>query len=102
MANAQKPRKHTIYMDVQTFSVQNWVNVILLLSTASTHLATKLLVRTLFYRHDDYIMGRVLPEYTSTMLQPVISHMVARATTCILFVHTLLKRFGHSPPLTVS
>ena len=56
-------------MDTKHFAIQDWVaNDILILRQISTHdneadTMTKNLARSLFYRHKEYMMGKVLPEY---------------------------------------
>ena len=70
MANAQKPTKRSKHMEVKTFILQDWVERdILVLERIATadnfaDVFTKAQGRTLFYRHMDFIMGRVRPEYT--------------------------------------
>jgi deoxyuridine 5'-triphosphate nucleotidohydrolase len=69
MANAQKPTKRTRHMDIKTFALQDWVKRDLLclqrINTGDNYAdaMTKSLGRTLFYRHMNFIMGRIVPEY---------------------------------------
>ena len=69
MANSGQPTKHTRHIDTKHFAIQDWVaNDILILRQISTHdneadTMTKNLARSLFYRHKEYMMGKVLPEY---------------------------------------
>ena len=69
MANAQKPTKRTRHMDIKTFGIQDWVQRDLLslqrINTADNYAdaMTKALGRTLFYRHVNYIMGKIVPTY---------------------------------------
>ena len=71
MANAGQPTKRTRHMDTKFFAIQHWVDTDLLTlqridtSDNESDTMTKNLVRTLFYRHQDYIMGRVIPEYVT-------------------------------------
>ncbi len=70
MANAQKPTSRTRHMDIRYFSLAEWVErdlMILERIHTSINVAdhmTKILDRTLFYRHVDYIMGHVPPSYS--------------------------------------
>ena len=69
MANAQKPTKRTKHMDTRHFALQDWVNRDLLtlkhITTQDNYAdaMTKALSTTLFYRHMDFIQGRVIPAY---------------------------------------
>ena len=56
-------------MDTKHFAIQDWVESdILILHQISTHdneadTMTKNLGRTLFYRHKEYMMGKIVPNY---------------------------------------
>eukprot|EP00804_Cyclotella_cryptica_P011890 CCRYP_004389-RB/>CCRYP_004389-RB protein AED:0.60 eAED:0.60 QI:0/-1/0/1/-1/0/1/0/168 len=69
MANAQKPTSRTRHMDIRYFALADWVERdIMVLQRVHTSInmadhMTKLLDRTLFYRHIDYIMGHIPPIY---------------------------------------
>ena len=69
MANADQPTKRTRHMDTKHFAIQHWVNTdLLFLKRIGTNdnesdVMTKNVGRTLFYRHIDYMMGKVIPEY---------------------------------------
>ncbi len=70
MANVQKPTSRTQHMDIWYHILCEWVerNLIVLERVDTTineadHF-TKVLPRTLFHRHIDYIMGHVPPEYS--------------------------------------
>jgi hypothetical protein len=69
MANAQRPTKRTRHMDIKTFGLQDWVKRDLLclkrIATADNYsdAMTKNVGRTLFYRHMNFIMGRIVPAY---------------------------------------
>ena len=69
MANAGQPTKRTRHMDTKYFAIQHWVHTDLInlhrinTSDNESDTMTKNLPRTLFYRHQDYLMGRVIPEY---------------------------------------
>jgi hypothetical protein len=70
MANAQKPTTRTRHMDIRYFALADWVERdLIFLERIDTSIneadhMTKILDRTLFYRHVDYIMGRVPPTYS--------------------------------------
>ena len=72
MANAGQPTKRTRHMDTKYFAIQHWVDTDLInllricTSDNESGAMTKNLPRTLFYRHQDYLMGRVIPEYVTT------------------------------------
>ena len=78
MANASRPTKRTRHMDIKHFIVQNWVEEDLLclhrIPTADnfSDAMTKSLGGTLFYRHMNYIMGKVVPEYARALIHPSI------------------------------
>ena len=69
MAYCGQLTKRTRHMDTKHFALQNWVNTdLLVLCRISTHdnesdAMTKYVGRTLFYRHTDYFMGRIIPDY---------------------------------------
>ena len=71
MAKAGLPTKSTRHMDIKHFSLQQWVEQDLLLlkrvitADNESNLLTKILSRTLFYQHNAYIMGKVVPVYIS-------------------------------------
>ena len=70
MANAGKPTTRTRHMDIRYFALCDWVEQDLMLLErvdTSQNMAdhfTKCLDRVAFYRHTDYIMGRVAPSYS--------------------------------------
>ena len=65
-------------MDIKHFIVQDWVAEDLLylhrIPTADnfSDAMTKALGGTLFYRHMNYIMGKVVSEYTRALIHPSI------------------------------
>ena len=69
MANCWQPTKRTWHMDTKHFALQHWVDTdLLVLRRISTHdnesdAMTKNVGITLFYRHTDYFMGRIIPDY---------------------------------------
>ena len=69
MANAGQPTKRTRHMDTKHFAIQQWVETDLLTllrigtSDNESDAMTKNLARTLFYRHQEYIMGKRRPDY---------------------------------------
>ena len=72
MANSQQPTKRTRHMDIKAFALQDWVETdLLILKRINTvdnesDCLTKPTDRTLFYRHTEYIMDKVKPQYTET------------------------------------
>ena len=73
MANTGQPTKQTRHMDTKNFALQQWVELDLIklkiINTADNEsdLMTKNLGRTLFYRHMEYLMGKIIPEYVRTI-----------------------------------
>ena len=69
MAKAGQPTKRTKHIDTRYFALQSWVERDLLsfkrISTTdnSADAMTKATARTLFYRHNNHIMGKVIPDY---------------------------------------
>ena len=69
MANSGQPTKRTRHMDIKYFALQDWVEQDLITlkridtSDNEADTLTKCVGRTLFYRHNDYIMGRIKPDY---------------------------------------
>ena len=90
MANAQRPTKRTRHMDIRYFTIQQWVAEDLLclkrIDTADNFadLMTKPLGRTLFYRHMNYVIGRLIPEYLQESLSPRIQRLSDRLFDNIL------------------
>jgi hypothetical protein len=70
MANAQKPTPRTRHMDIKYFALSEWVEMdLMFLERIDTSINeadhfTKILDRTLFYRHVDHIMGHIPPPYS--------------------------------------
>ena len=71
MANAGKPTKRTRHVDTKIFAIQSWVEQDLLrfkhISTSdnSSDALTKNVPRILFNRHNDFILGRTVPDYVT-------------------------------------
>ena len=71
MANSGQPTRRTRHLDTRYFALQDWVeNDLLTLKRVNTadneaDILTKVVGRSLFTRHSDYIMGKVIPEYAS-------------------------------------
>ena len=82
MANSGQPTKRTRHMDTKYFAIQHWVDIDLLTlkrvgtTDNESDAMTKNLGRTLFYRHLDYMMGKVIPEYAHLTVQ----HCALRST----------------------
>ncbi len=75
MANAGKSTSRTRHIDIKYFVLCKWIEGNLLVlervptaQNTADHF-TKSLQRTLFYRHRDLIMGRIIPPY-SPLFQP--------------------------------
>jgi hypothetical protein len=79
MANAQQPTKRTRHMDIKNFVPQDWVLLDLiqldLITTADNYadIMTKATGRTLFYRHMNYILGKIPPKYTGLQTNCILS-----------------------------
>ena len=69
MGNAQQPTRRTRHMDIKKFSILDWIQRDLLImkrvssSENCFDVMTKQTGRQLFYRHYDYIMGRIIPKF---------------------------------------
>ena len=69
MANAQQPTKRTRHMDIKNFALQDWVKEDLLqlirINTSDnwSDVMTKATGRVLFYRHMNYVLGKIIPTY---------------------------------------
>jgi hypothetical protein len=70
MANAGKPTPRSRHIDVKYYAIQEWVErdlvILQRIDTAdnTADILTKPLSRILFYRHKDYLMGFVPPQYS--------------------------------------
>jgi hypothetical protein len=77
MAQAGKPTKRTRHVDLKVFALQDWVEHDLLsverINTADnpSDAFTKALGRTLFYRHTDFMMGKVVPQYALHLVRDI-------------------------------
>ena len=71
MGNAQKPTTRTRHIDIKYFALCDWVERDLIRLDridTSINLAdhpTKILSRTLFHRHADFLLGHIPPKYSS-------------------------------------
>ena len=74
MVNAGKPTSRSRHIDIKYYAIQEWVErdlIILQRIDTALNMAdhyTKPLPRILFYRHNDYNMGRVPPTYSPKYL----------------------------------
>ena len=74
MANQSQPTCNTRHMELKHFTIQQWVERDLLylkrITTEKNYAdaMTKVLGRTKFYSHFDYILGRVRPVYADTSM----------------------------------
>jgi hypothetical protein len=71
MGNAQQPTRRTRHLELKKFAIIDWVKKDLLImkristSDNCSDALTKQTCRQLFYRHFDYIMGRIIPNYVN-------------------------------------
>jgi hypothetical protein len=78
MGNAQNPTPQTPHIDIKYFTLCDWVELNLILLdriNTSINLAdhlTKILSRTLFHWHADFLLGHVPPKYS-----PVYQHVIS-------------------------
>lgn len=69
MADASKPTKNSRHMDIKQFKLQEWVERdIINMKRIHTHdnrsdTLTKSLGQTLYYRHNDKLLGKYIPSY---------------------------------------
>ena len=75
MAQAGQPTRRTKHIDIKHFAIQQWVEQDLLtfkrINTADNPAdsLTKSTPRTLFYRHNEHIMGKIIPKYVTYVRQ---------------------------------
>ena len=75
MAQSGQPTKRTKHIDIKYFAIQDWVDrdMITLKRIATTDNSadalTKQTQRTLFYRHTNHIMGKIVPDYVKYLKQ---------------------------------
>ena len=69
MTNTGRPTKRTKHINTRHFAIQSWVekNLILLkivpTGDNNVNALTKNTPKVLFNRHEDYILGRTIPDY---------------------------------------
>ena len=79
MGNASKLTKWTRHMNLRYFALQEWVESDLIVlrhidtNDNESDALTKAVGRTLFYRHMDYIMGKIPPSYVNLALSTLQS-----------------------------
>ena len=79
MTNVHQPTRTTRHMDIKHFSIQDWVEQdLVIMEQIKTHQNsadsfTKALERTLFYVHNDVIMGRIPSSYYEGKIKPTYS-----------------------------
>ena len=84
MAQAGQPTKRTKHIDTRYFALQSWVERDLLsfkritTSDNSADAMTKATARTLFYRHNNHIMGKIIPRYVHFLQKA--SHKMSTTT----------------------
>ena len=77
MAKAGQPTKRTKHINTHYFALQSWVERNLLafkrISTSdnSADAMTKATARTLLYRHNNHIMGKLIPDYVHYLQREV-------------------------------
>ena len=73
MAQAGRPTKRTKHIDIRHFALQQWVENDIIdfqriaTSDNSADALTKATPRTLFYRHMNHIMGKMIPIYATNL-----------------------------------
>ena len=78
MANAQQPTRRTKHMDLKHFALLDWVERDLLIlrriksSDNFTDSLTKPVGKELHYRHNDYLLGKIMPKYVSMVKYPSV------------------------------
>ena len=77
MGNAQQPTRWTKHMDIKKLVLQDWVQKDLVLmkriKTTDNYsdALTKPMGQQLHYCHNDYILGKITPEYAKPMLETI-------------------------------
>ena len=90
MAQAGQPTKRTKHVDIKHFAIQSWVERDLLTmkrintSDNSADAMTKATARTLFYRHNNHIMGKVIPFYVNFVTQSKRDNKNVSKINCII------------------
>jgi hypothetical protein len=80
MANAQKPTSRTWHINIKYFALCKWVEQdLILLERIDTSIniadhLTKILSRTLFHRHADYLLGHVPQKYSPVYRQAISTY----------------------------
>jgi hypothetical protein len=80
MGNAQKPTPRTRHIDIKYFALCDWVERdLILLERIDTSInpadhLTKILTRTLFHRHADFLLGHVPPHYSPVYRQALTTY----------------------------
>ena len=89
MENSQQPTRRTRHMDIKAFALQDWVKTDLLIlkrintSDNGADTMTKATDRTLFYQHSEYIMGKVIPQFTHLVKEAHINKIYSSHTNHI-------------------
>ena len=96
MANQSQPTRNTRHMELKHFTIQQWVERDLLylrrINTMHNYAdaITKVLGRTKFHSHFDYILGRLRPAYAVNMLHPT-GKAIRTAYGGVSVVHNHIK-----------
>ena len=70
MANAQQPTRCTKHMDLKKFALLDWVERDLLIlhrihtSNDFADSLTKPVGKEMHYRHNEYLLGKIIPKYS--------------------------------------
>ena len=80
MGNAQKPTPRTRHIDIKYFALCDWVeHDLIILERIDTSInpadhLTKILTRTLFHRHANFLLGHVPPKYSPVYRQALTTY----------------------------
>jgi hypothetical protein len=76
MGNAQQPTRRTRHLDLKKFTLLDWIQKDLIFmkrittNDNSSDELTQQTGRQLFYRHFDYILGKIIPNYVKCIEKP--------------------------------
>lgn len=107
MAQAQKPTRRTCHMDTKYFGLQDWVKRDLVtlerINTSDnfSDALTKAVGTTLFYRHTNFIMGKIVPEYALHKDTNLSFRRIYDMKMSFLF-HRFTSREGNKEDMLVS
>jgi hypothetical protein len=93
MAQAGQPTRRTRHVDIKHFAIQDWVSQDLIsfqrINTGdnSSDALTKATPRTLFYRHNNHIMGKIVPKYVNYVTQVIHDDNASQINTVALNIY---------------